>query len=195
MIRTVHGQILSAKDNRLTPLLTNVRVFSTHYGNGNTTQYEDHPLIKGDFDKLFDANNAATTLSWSGDKSASTVLNWTVYTTLTGAGVGVPNGGNYFSVEVSFVFVPKETGTYSFSIDSDDGSDLYIDGNEVATYYDGHGTGQGSDIGTYAMVAGAKYSCVARTQEYTGGEGLVLKWKRPSQGIYSLQTSEVFQPE
>lgn len=193
MLTTLHG-VTQNKGHGLTALLTNVRVFSTHYGNGNTSQYADHPLVKAEYDLLFDANNPATTLSWSGAVSASTVLNWTIYTTLTGAGVGVPNSGNYFSVEVSFIFVPKETGTYSFSTDSDDGSDFYIDGNEVATYYDGHGTGQGSDIGTYAMIAGNQYSCVAKTQEYTGGEGLILKWRRPSQGVYSLQTDEVFQP-
>ena len=193
MIKSLHGVVA-----RRTPLInnvTNVRIFSTHAGNGSVNQYVNHPENKADFDKLFDVGLANTTLSWSGTLSGTTSLNWTLAATLTNAGANVPNGGDYFSVEVTFVFVPKETGTYSFSIDSDDGSDLYINGNFVASYYGGHGTGQGQAVGNYAVVAGERYNIVARTQEFTGGEGLILKWQRPSQGVRSLQTSEIYQPE
>jgi hypothetical protein len=192
MIKSLHGVV--AVRTPLTNNVTDVRIFSTHAGNGSEAQYADHPNTTNDFNKLFDANNANTSLHWSGSLSGSTSLNWNVYTTLTGAGANVPNTGSYFSVEVTFIFVPKETGTYSFSIDSDDGSDLSIDGNMVTTYYGGHGTGQGSGTGNYAVVAGERYTVVARTQEYVGGEGLIVKWQRPSQGARSLQTSEIYQP-
>ena len=192
MIKSLHGVI--SHRARLTANVTNVRVFSTHAGNGATNQYADYPNTKGEFDKLFDAGLANTSLSWSGNLSGSTSLNWTASTTLSNAGATIPNAGSYFSVEVTLVFVPKETGNYSFSIDSDDGSDLYIDGNFVVSYYGGHGTGAGAQTGTYAMVAGNRYTLVARAQEYAGGEGLIVKWQRPSQGAYSLQTNEVFQP-
>jgi len=191
MLKTIHG-VVGRKS--LTPFLTDIRIFSTHGGTGLVNQYINHPNTKVEFDKLFDASLANTTLSWTGSLSASTSLNWSVYTTLTGAGAVVPNTGNYFSLEATFVFVPKETGTYTFSIDSDDGSDLYVDGNLITSYYGGHGTGQGSGQGTYNLVQGVRYTMVARAQEFTGGEGLIVKWKRPSQGMLSLQTDEVFQP-
>jgi hypothetical protein len=192
MIKSLHGVV--AVRTPLTNNITNLRIFSTHAGNGATNLYADYPNTTNAFDDLFDATNANTSLHWSGSLSGSTSLNWNIYTTLTGAGANVPNTGSYFSVEVTFIFVPKETGTYSFSIDSDDGSDLSIDGNVVATYYGGHGTGQGSGTGNYAVVAGERYTVVARAQEYGGGEGLIVRWQRPSQGAVSLQTSEVFQP-
>lgn len=192
MIKSLHGVV--AVRAPLISNVTNLRIFSTHAGNGNTGQYADYPNVVGEFDKLFDANLANTTLSWSGSLSGSVSLNWNIYTTLTGAGANVPNTGSYFSVEVTFILIPKETGTYSFSIDSDDGSDLHIDGNSVASYYGGHGTGQGSGTGNYDVVAGERYTVVARAQEYGGGEGLIVKWQRPSQGALSLQTSEIFQP-
>lgn len=192
MIKSLHGVV--AVRTPLTNNVTNVRIFSTHAGNGSQVQYINYPSNTGDFDKLFDANNPNTSLHWSGTLSGSTSLNWSIYTTLTGAGANVPNSGSYFSVEVTFIFVPKETGIYTFSIDSDDGSDLMIDGAIIVTYYGGHGTGQGSETGVYAMVAGERYSVVARAQEYGGGEGMIVKWKRPSQGAYSLQTGEIFRP-
>ena len=192
MIKSLHGVV--AVRTPLTNNVTGVRVFSTHAGNGSEAQYADYPNTKAEFDKLFNAGLANTSLSWNGTLSGSTSLNWSASTTLSNAGATIPNAGSYFSVEVTLVFVPKETGTYSFSIDSDDGSDLYVDGNFVVSYYGGHGTGAGAQTGTYAMVAGERYTLVARAQEYAGGEGLIVKWKRPSQGVYSLQTSEVFQP-
>jgi len=193
MIKTIHGVI---SKRRLVSALTNVRIFSTHNGTGLTNQYEDHPLTTNLFNRLFDpANYSNTSLHWSGNLNATTSLNHTLYTTLTGAGASVPNNGTYYSIEVTFLFIPKESGQYTFQTDSDDGSDLHIDGNFVVSYYDGHGTGQGAQTGTYNMVAGTEYLCVSRAQEYTGGEGLILKWARPSQGaVYTLQTDEVFQP-
>ena len=186
----LHG--ITSSKRGLLPFLTNVRIFSTHGGTGSTTQYLSHPSTTAEYDRLFDTGFSNTTLSWSGQLNASISLNYTLYTTLTGAGAVVPNTGSYFSVEVSFLMRPKETGVYSFQTDSDDGSDIHIDGNFVVSYYGGHGTGQGSGIGTYSLTKGQTYEVVARTQEYTGGEGLIVKWKRPSQGVYSLQTDEVW---
>lgn len=190
ILPSLHGVTSSTKG--LIPLLTNVRIFSTHGGSGNTTQYINHPTTTAEYDRLFDTGFSNTTLAWAGQLNASTSLNFTNYTTLTVAGAVVPNSGDYFSVEVSFLMRPKETGVYTFQTDSDDGSDIHIDGNFVVSYYGGHGTGQGSQTGTYTLTKGQTYEVVARTQEYSGGEGLVVKWKRPSQGAYSLQTDEVF---
>jgi len=191
MIKITHGVLSKAS---FINNLTNVRIFSTHAGNGSSTQYANYPLTLSEFDKLFNTSYTNTSLSWSGTLSPSVSINWSVYTTLTSAGATVPNSGNYFSVEVTFILIPLETGNYEFFIDSDDGSDLKINGSLVASYYGGHGTGQGSDTGIYSMTAGERYTVIARSQEYGGGEGLIVKWKRPSQSVYSLQTNEVFKP-
>ena len=169
---------------------TFVRIFRTHYGNGNTSQYAQFPSTRSEMDKLFNTSYAATNWWWQGNINATTSLNFTNYTTLTNAGVSVPPNGDYYSTEVTFTFVAAETGTYSFRLTSDDGSDLTINGTSVIEYYGGKGVGV-YKYGTYSMVQGSQYTVVARMQEYGGGDGLILQWKRPSAGNYYLLLSEV----
>jgi len=170
--------------------VTSVRVFRTHYGNGNTSQYRQYPSTRTEMNKLFNAAYAATTLWWTGNLNATTSLNFTNYGTLTNAGASIPSGGNYYATEVTFTFVPLETGLYYFGMTSDDGSDLSINGTSVIEYYGGKGVGT-YKYGSYSMTAGTQYTIVARMQEYSGGDGLILRWKRPSQSAYSLQTDEI----
>ena len=169
---------------------TSVKIYRTHYGNGNTSQYATYPGTRAEMNKLFNTAYAATTLWWSGNMSATASLNFYQFTTLTNAGASVPPNGDYYATEVTFTFVAAETGTYSFGLTSDDGSDLAINGTSVIEWYGGKGTGQ-YKYGNYSMVAGTQYTVVARMQEYGGGDGLVLVWRRPSQGSWSLQLSEI----
>ena len=170
--------------------ITSVRIFRTHYGNGNTTQYAQYPMNRTEMNKLFNAAYAATTLWWSGNMNATSSLNFYNYITLTNAGASVPSNGDYYATEVTFTMVAAETGTYSFGIASDDGSDLSINGTSVIEYYGGKGVGP-YNYGSYYMVAGQQYTVIARMQEYGGGDGLVLVWRRPSQSSWSLQTNEI----
>jgi hypothetical protein len=168
----------------------NVRVFSTHAGNGNTSQYTQFPTVTTDFDKLFNTTFSNTQLRWTGILPTTTCLNFTTFTTLSGAGATVPNNGDYYSVEVTGTFIPAVTGTYSFGINSDDGSDLFIGETFVVSYYGGHGM-SGPIYGNINLVAGTQYTFRARMQEYGGGDGLAVVWRRPGQSTYSLQTSEL----
>jgi hypothetical protein len=104
----------------------NVKIFSTHNGNGSTSQYGQYPTNTLEFDRLFNTSFSNTQLRWSGTLSTTTCLNFTTYTTIRNAGATVPNNGEYYSVEVTGTFIPVVTGTYSFGINSDDGSDLFI---------------------------------------------------------------------
>ena len=169
---------------------TAVKIFRTHFGNGSTSQYQNYPMTRSEMDRLFNTSWNATTLWWSGNINATSSLNFYNYSTLTNAGASVPPNGDYYSTEVTFTMVPLETGTYSFGIASDDGSDLWIGSTSVIEYYGGKGVGP-YRYGTYNMVAGQQYNVIARMQEYSGGDGLVLVWKRPSQSSWSLQTNEI----
>jgi len=168
----------------------NTNIYSTHNGNGSTNQYNQYASTVTDMGYFFNTGYSNTRLNWSGTLPATTVLNWNTWTTLYYAGASVPNGGDYFSTDVTATFVPKETGTYSFGINSDDASDLLINGSLVASYYGGHGMG-GYQTGSIYMTAGTSYTFEARQQEYGGGEGLAVVWKRPSQSTYTLQTEEI----
>ena len=41
------------------------------------------------------------------------------------------------------------------------------------------------------MVAGTQYTIMARMQEFGGGDGLAVAWRRPSQNSYSIQPDEI----
>ena len=104
---------------------------------------------------------------------------------------GVPNGGAYTGIKITGYFVPKETGTYSFGIDGDDGVDFSLDGVVVTSFYGPHGFG-GYRFGTINLVAGKTYTFMARYQNWGGGWGLDLAWKRPSQSQWTVQSNEVY---
>ena len=169
---------------------TAVKIFSTHNGNGNTSQYTQYPPNVTEMNKLFNTAYTYTSLRWSGNLAATTSLNWTYWQLLSNAGATVPNNGEYFSTEVTGTFTPAVTGTYSFGINSDDGADLIINGTLVTSYYGGHGM-SGYQYGNISLTAGTQYTFKARMQEYGGGEGLAVIWRRPGQSTYSLQSSEL----
>ena len=103
---------------------------------------------------------------------------------------GVPNGGAYTGIKVTGYFVPTETGIYSFGIDGDDGVDFSLDGIVVTSFYGAHGFG-GYRYGTVSLVAGKSYAFMARYENWGGGWGMYLVWKRPSQSTWSIQSTEV----
>jgi hypothetical protein len=167
-----------------------VRIFRTHYGTGTASQYQKYPSTRSEMDKLFNSGYAATTLWWTGTLPASRALAFTNYTTLTSGGASVPSNGNYYSLEATCTFVPTETGTYYFRMTSDDGSDLQIGNTSVIEWYGGKGIGQ-YRYGSISLVAGQQYYLKARMQEYSGGDGLIVQWQKPSGGNYILWTNEI----
>ena len=170
---------------------TSVRIFKTHNGNGSTSQYSQYPSTRSEMDKCFNTSYSNTTLYWSGTISGTYSLNFNQYTTLTGQGASVPNYGDYYATEVTFSFTPKETGNYTFGLTSDDGGDLWlVNSGSVIEWYGGKGVGQ-YVYGTVSLTKGTTYSFIARMQEYSGGDGLYVYWKRPSQSGYSYQSDEI----
>ena len=170
---------------------TSVRIFKTHNSNGSTSQYAQYPSTRSEMDRCFNTSYSNTVSYWSGTISGAYSLNWNSYGTLVTGGASIPNGGEYFSAEVTFTFTPKETGTYTFGLTSDDGGDLWlVNYGSVIEWYGGKGTGQ-YKYGSVSLTAGTAYSFIARMQEYGGGEGLYVNWKRPSQSGYSYQSDEI----
>ena len=170
---------------------TSVKIFRTHNGNGSTNQYQQYPSTRSEMDRCFNTGYSNTTLYWSGTISGAYSLNFNQYTTLTSVGASVPSNGDYYATEVTFTFTPKETGTYNFGLTSDDGGDLWLVGTgSVIEWYGGKGTGT-YRYGSVNLTAGTAYSFIARMQEYSGGDGLYVIWKRPSQSGYSYQSDEI----
>ncbi|MFN5441938.1 MAG: beta strand repeat-containing protein, partial [Flavobacteriia bacterium] len=171
-----------------TPGNLSYTVYRTHAGNGSLTQYPASPNNSAEFVNLFNTANSNTTVWSSGSTAPSNILSWTSASALNTNGISTP-GSNYFGVQIDGTFVPAETGVYSFEIQGDDAVDFFLNGTPVISHYGGHG--MTSMIGTISLVAGQSYTMLARHQEYGGGEGLILQWKRPSQSTYSIQDSEI----
>ena len=172
--------------NRATGYALEYFVYSTHGGNGAIT---DYPLLinnKSDFDKLFNTSYPTTRLHAAGKTNSMVPLDWNPYTKLTGAGIPVPNSGEYFSFMVKGLFTPLETGNYTFCLNADDACDLTFDGSVVISYYGAHGiaenpiTNSNTNIATVSLVAGKSYPFTVRMQESGGDEGLQLYWKNTS---------------
>ncbi len=157
-------------------------VYSTHAGNGSSNQYPIIPTNKADMDNIFNTNNSNSTLSKSGRTNSSKILDWQSSTELNALGITPPNSGTYFAIKVQGTFIPLESGIYTFTLESDDASDLTINGTAIITTYLGQAVPSlGSHTGTINVTAGQKYLFEARMQQGGGGYGMRMYWKSPVQ--------------
>jgi len=104
---------------------------------------------------------------------------------------GLPYNGSYTGIKITGWFVPKETGTYQFFINGDDAVDFSLDGKVVTSFYGPHGFGA-NVVGSVSLVAGKSYTFMARYQNWSGGWGMDLEWKRPSQYNWAIQADECY---
>ncbi len=129
------------------------------------------------------------------------VLNWNSNTQLQNAvfsGTSPYSGyGDYFSIIVSGYFIPKETGSYSFTIEADDNDELVVNNKSIIAQYvlAGHGPSAiGTHTGSISLIAGVKYPIRVRMQEATVGEELNVFWQKPSEqsaGVWYQDVEEL----
>jgi hypothetical protein len=157
-------------------------VYSTHAGNGNTAQYPINPANVNDMNAMFNSSNSNTTLVQTGTTNSAKLLDWTSTSELSSLGINVPNGGTYFGIRIQGTFIPMQSGTYTFTVSSDDASDLFIEGTSVITTYSGQAVQPlGTRTGTINLTAGVRYSFTARMQQGGGGFGFRMYWRSPTQ--------------
>jgi hypothetical protein len=119
-------------------------------------------------------NNAATS-------NTINLLNWASEGDINGLSLGYTFGDN-FLYKAEGVFIPKYSGTYTFTIEGDDAVDLFINSTNVANHYDGHGTSTlGTHTGTITLVAGTLNYFRIRHEEVGGGAAIRLFWRKPSE--------------
>ena len=149
----------------------NYTSYKTHNGTGTTNQYPQFANNAAGFDALFNTANSNTTIYKTGEVPISYLYNGSLQT---------PHwNSDFYGFKFEFWFIPQETGTYYFGTNSDDASDILIDGAVVASYYGGHGA-SGYQTGSKSMVAGQRYTIIYRGQEYGGGDVFYFRWYKPS---------------
>lgn len=128
--------------------------------------------------------------------STTNILNYTSYTQLgTAIGTQTPyagfNGQGYGLV-ISGYFIPKQTGTYTFTMEGDDAVDVFINNQNVANHYGSHApSALGTHTGTIALVAGKKYLFRVRMTQGNGGDALQLFWKKPTEASGSTWYQDI----
>ncbi|MCZ2477775.1 hypothetical protein G9H58_06845 [Aquirufa antheringensis] len=157
-------------------------MYNTHAGNGSSNQYPIVATSKADMDNIFNTNNSNTTLVKSGRTSSSKILDWQSSTELNALGITPPNSGTYFAIKVQGTFIPLESGTYYFTLETDDASDFTINGTTIISTYVGQAVpALGTHVGSINLTSGQKYFFEARMQQGAGGYGMRMYWKSPLQ--------------
>lgn len=157
-------------------------VYSTGNGNGSNNQYPVVATTISDMNNVFNTANSNTTLYQTGKTNSAKILDWTSVSDLNGIGINVPNSGNYFAIKIQGTFIPLESGTYTFTLETDDANDFFIEGTSVIGNYAGQAVpALGTHTGTYTFVAGKSYAYTIRMQQGAGGFGLRFYWKSPVQ--------------
>jgi len=156
--------------------------------NNNQSEYNAHPANENDFNDMFDYANKKTT-EWThyGRETATKAFTWPWSDILP------RHDNSNFGWEIEAKFVPEETGTYTFELDSDDRSDFFfdsnMDGNMTNTNLDYNNGKRTVDI---SLTANNVYSFRVRYEQGAGGADLYLKWKRPSDSDYQFNKNEIW---
>ena len=151
----------------------NYKSYKTHYGNGYSSTYNGYTYsgLAGDATELqamLDVNHPGTSLTHEGEAVANSS---------EGLKGGRPSrwGNDFYAVYHYGWFQPQETGTYRFTLQSDDGSGLWIDG-DLKLFRPCCGA---SDVDV-SLTSGQWYFFETKWQEYTGGDYMYFMYSPPS---------------
>lgn len=162
-----------------------------------------HPTNATEFDAFFDENTQFLSLQQAHTRE----INWANNYQFAAGGQTFPPP-SYFLLEQTawkaegYILAP-ETGTYIIGCDSDDASDVFIDGQLTANWYGGHGFDGAWENGSHPstashytatidLVAGQFYTFRARVESIGGGYGLQVGWQKPSDTEIKLIEPQYF---
>lgn len=102
-------------------------------------------------------------------------------------------GQDYYSVEWDGQVQAQYTETYTFTTNTDDGTRLWVNGQELINQWNTQGPTEYS--GTIALQAGQKYDITMQYFQATGGAVAQLYWSSPSQAQEIIPESQLYAPE
>ena len=155
----------------------NYKSYKTHYGNGSTSTYNGYTYSgladnAVELEAMLDVNHPGTSLTHEGEVLANSSQ---------GFDGGRPDrwGNDYYAIYHYGWFQAQETGTYTFSLQSDDGSALWVDG-DLKLFRPCCGTSY-VDI---TLTSGQWYFFETKWQEYGGGDYMYFSYSPPSNANY-----------
>jgi len=151
----------------------NYKSYKTHYGNGYSSTYNGYTYSgladnATELQAMLDVNHPGTSLTHEGEAVANSS---------EGLKGGRPSrwGNDFYAVYHYGWFQPQETGTYRFTLQSDDGSGLWIDG-DLKLFRPCCGASS-VDV---SLTSGQWYFFETKWQEYTGGDYMYFMYSPPS---------------
>lgn len=151
----------------------NYKSYKTHYGNGSNSTYNGYTYsgIAGTIQELqamVDVNHPGTTLHSSGE-----VVSYS--TNFSYGGNGQRWSASYYAIKWDGWIQPQETGTYQFSLQSDDASAFYLD-DDLKLFR----PCCGQSFVNVSLTAGQWYKLEVLFQEYNGGDYMYFRYSPPS---------------
>jgi len=98
--------------------------------------------------------------------------------------------GDYYYVEFFGLLYVTSSQVYYFDTNSDDASDVYIDGKRVADYYGAHGASSLGIKGSIYLSQGY-HKFYARFEEQSGGDSQTVSWSTDGGSTYVVIPSNV----
>ena len=151
----------------------NYKSYKTHYGNGYSSTYNGYTYSgladnATELQAMLDVNHPGTSLTHEGEAVANSS---------EGLKGGRPSrwGNDFYAVYHYGWFQAQETGTYRFTLQSDDGSGLWIDG-DLKLFRPCCGASS-VDV---SLTSGQWYFFETKWQEYTGGDYMYFMYSPPS---------------
>jgi len=101
-------------------------------------------------------------------------------------------GKDYFSVRWTGQVLAQYSETYTFYTQSDDGIQVWVNGQQLINNWTDHG--QVENSGTIALVAGQKYDIKVEFYDKTASAIAILSWSSPSTPKAIIPQSQLFPP-
>lgn len=158
-----------------------------YYDTGTWYNNNGHPSTNGDLTEFFDSSNSGVSFLGSGnygDRIYWHSSSWDAKPSY------LPADGYSWKVE-GYLYAPS-TGTYDFAVDSDDASDIIIDGQPVTEWYGGHGTCGCYTYSDSVSLDKGWHRFKARMEEGGGGDGIAVYWQKPSDSSWSIIPASSF---
>ncbi|MFW6195715.1 MAG: CARDB domain-containing protein [Thermoplasmatota archaeon] len=175
----------SLNSNTLTGYGTDSLNYEWYDISGSNNEYANN---ESQMDNFFDDSNQGITFGGEGDHSSS--VSWD-----DGNDYGTkPNylPSNHFSWRAyGYIYAP-ETGEYTIGIDSDDASDVFIDGTKVADFYGSHAKENNYDHNGDITLDEGWHEFEARMQEWVGEDAISVAWMKPGYSSYSVISTDYF---
>ncbi|MFB6203284.1 MAG: PA14 domain-containing protein [Candidatus Nanohaloarchaea archaeon] len=186
---TLSGTEISAGDLRLESSVgAQGKLAYRWYETQGLNQEDNYADSEDAMDKFFNPSRSGVSLQGTGNHSGS--VHWQ-----SGGGWNAKPSylpGDHFSWKASGYLYAPESGTYTIGIDSDDASDVFIDGKRAVSWYGGHGV-SGSYVHSDTIQLDKGYHTFrVRVQEHTGGSGVSVAWKRPGESSFQVIPSDRF---